>query len=269
MNHRSFPVNRSDLSRFPAMMGIVNVTPDSFSDGGLYSDFASALRHGRELAADGAAIIDVGGESTRPGFRPVSAAEERRRVIPVAEALSEDGLFVSIDTTRAETARAALEAGARMINDISGGLFDPEMVSLAADRRCWVCLGHIFPENATPEGLHNPYTAESDVVEKVLTDLRERRDCFLAAGVPRGRIVLDLGIGFGKTAEQNLAILDRIDSFHRLDCRLAVGVSRKRFLGGDTLQEKDRRTALWTSYLVKHRIDIIRVHQINPSSQTQ
>ena len=244
------------------MMGIVNVTPDSFSDGGLYGDFDSAVRHGRELAAAGAAVIDVGGESTRPGFQPVSAAEELRRVIPVIRALSDSDLFVSVDTTRAETARAALEAGARMVNDISGGLFDPEMASLAADRRCWVCLGHIFPENAAREGLHTPYTAGGDVVERVLADLRDRRDYFLAAGVPRERIVLDPGIGFGKNTEQNLAILDRIDEFFSVGCRLAVGLSRKRFLGGETLQEKDRRTALWTSYLVKHRVDIIRVHQI-------
>lgn len=269
MNHSASAVNTGDLSRFPAMMGIVNVTPDSFSDGGQYSDFASAVRHGRKLADDGAAIIDVGGESTRPHFQPVPVAEELRRVIPVVRALCDGDLFVSIDTTRAETAHAALEAGARMINDISGGLFDPEMASLAADRRCWVCLGHIFPENAAREGLHNPYTAGKDIVEKVLTDLRDRRDHFLAAGVPRARIVLDPGIGFGKNVEQNLAILDRIDEFFWLGCRLAVGLSRKRFLGGETLQEKDRRTALWTSYLVKHHVDIIRVHQINTPSLTQ
>ena len=266
-------------------MGIVNVTPDSFSDGGLYNDFAAAVQRGERLAAAGAAIIDVGGESTRPNFQPVSAAEEQRRVIPVVEALSNLGYFVSIDTTRAETARAALDAGAWMVNDISGGLFDPEMASLLARRRCWVCLGHIFPENASRERLHRPYTAGGDtggdtggnsggdagnnvidtvdIVEKVLFDLRVRRDCFLAAGVACQKIVLDPGIGFGKTTEQNLAILDRIEEFSALGCRLAVGLSRKRFLGGATLREKDRRTALWTDWLIRHRVDIIRTHQIS------
>lgn len=240
-------------------MGIVNVTDDSFSDGGLFHDADSAVHHALALIAKGAAVIDVGGESTRPGFEPVSTQTEIRRVIPVIRRLAaQPQAFISVDTTKAAVASNALDAGASMVNDISGGTFDPEIVSVAAKKNGAVCLGHVFGAAAT---MHD-FRETNDIVRDVTEFLAFRRDACLAAGVKRENIFLDPGIGFGKTLSQNLALLENIKALRSLGCRLVVGVSRKRFLGGETLDEKDRKTAEWTKRLFAAGVDLVRVHRV-------
>ncbi len=245
--------------RYPAYMGILNLTPDSFSDGGEYDALPNALLHAKELSASGAAVLDLGAESTRPGFTPISASEETARLLPVLREIRRafPQLRLSVDTTKSDVARAALHEGAWMINDISGGLFDSKMFPLAAQFGSFLCLGHIFPEG----NLHS-FRSIDDIFVRVFNDLKQRRDAALYAGVRRERIFLDPGIGFGKNAEQNLILLERIGEFRQLGCRLLVGVSRKRFLGGTTLKEKDALTAKWTQKLFDAGVDLVRVHRI-------
>lgn len=245
--------------QFPAFMGIVNVTDDSFSDGGLFSDTDSAVRHAQGLLARGAAVIDIGGESTRPGFAPIAPDEELRRVIPVIRHLaSESQAFLSVDTTKAVVASNALDAGASMVNDISGGTFDSEMIAVTVKKNAAVCLGHVFGDK---QSMHD-FSATDDIVRDVTEFLASRRDAFLAAGMKRENIFLDPGIGFGKTPEQNFTLLENIQALQSLGCRLVVGVSRKRFLGGETLGEKDRKTAEWTKRLFAAGVDLVRVHRV-------
>lgn len=216
------------------VMGVLNVTPDSFSDGGRYLGLDQALEHAREMWVRGADLIDVGGESTRPGASRVDAATELERVLPVIETLAAEGVALSVDTTRATVAAAAIEAGAHVINDVSGGLADPDMARVAADARVpWVLMhwrGHSKDMQALAE--------YGDVVADVRAELLSRVDAALAAGVAESAIVLDPGLGFAKNAEHDWALLRGLDSLLSLGFPVLVGASRKRFLGR-LLSEKD------------------------------
>ncbi len=212
----------------PRLMGIVNVTPDSFSDGGRFLDPEAALAQARHLAEAGADILDIGGESTRPGAEDVTEAEEIRRVVPLIEVLAPAlGAPISIDTRKAAVARAALAAGAAVLNDVSALRFDPAMGALAAESGAPICLMHAQGDPATMQ--KNP--RYDDVLLDVYDFLEARLAEAEAAGIPRGRVMVDPGIGFGKTAAHNLALLRRISLFHALGCVVLVGASRKRFIG--------------------------------------
>ncbi len=212
------------------LMGIINVTPDSFSDGGRFLAPAAALEQGRVLAAEGARILDVGGESTRPGAEPVAAAEELRRTVPVLEALAaaDLGVRLSIDTTKAEVAAAAIAAGATIVNDVSALRADPEMAGLVAASGVECCLMHMLGE---PRTMQREPRYAGDVVDEVKAFLAERLAFAVAAGISEERIVLDPGIGFGKTLAHNLALLGRLHELLALGRPILVGTSRKSFLG--------------------------------------
>lgn len=246
----------------PIVMGIVNVTPDSFSDGGRWLDPSAAVAHGLQLASEGTAILDVGGESTRPGAAAVSAEEERRRVVPVVEGLTAAGARVSVDTMKAAVAEAALDAGATFVNDVAA-LRDPDMAALVADRGCDVCLVHMRGE---PRTMQNDPQYD-DVVDDVRAFLTARVEVALAAGVARERIVLDPGIGFGKTVDHNLELLDRLDELVALGFPILVGTSRKSFLGKIVGRDADDRLpgTIATNVLALARgASIFRVHDVAP-----
>jgi dihydropteroate synthase len=209
------------------VMGVVNVTPDSFSDGGRYFDTDLAVAHGRRLVAEGADLVDVGGESTRPGAVRPSAAEELDRVLPVVGALAADGAAVSVDTMRAEVAAAAVEAGAVLVNDVSGGLADPAMYETVAHLGAAYVLMH-WRAHAVEMQQHTQY---GELVDDVLAELRKQLDAAVAAGVRPERIVVDPGIGFAKTGEQNWEVLAAADRLHELELPVLIATSRKRFLG--------------------------------------
>ncbi|HXH87536.1 MAG TPA: dihydropteroate synthase [Gaiellaceae bacterium] len=223
--------------RRPAVMGIVNVTPDSFSDGGLHFDPASAAAAARELAAAGAAIVDIGGESTRPGAAPVSLDEELRRVVPVLEELGGD-VPISIDTTKAEVARRALELGAELVNDVSALRADPALAGVVADAGAYLCLMHMRGE----PGSMQDDPRYDDVVAEVAAFLEERLRAAVAAGIAEERICLDPGIGFGKTVAQNLELVRRLDVLVGLGRPVLVGLSRKSTFGR-VLGDPDASTA--------------------------
>jgi dihydropteroate synthase len=246
-------------------MGIVNVTPDSFSDGGLYLDPQAAVEHGLELAHDGAAILDVGGESTRPGAQPVPAEEELRRVVPVIEGLVAAGTEsqISVDTSKASVAAAALTAGATLVNDVTALRADPEMASLVAGSGCDCCLMHMLGEPRTMQ--RDPHY--EDVVCEVKAFLEKRMSYAISAGVPEARILLDPGIGFGKTGEHNLELLARLDELAALGRPIVVGTSRKSFLGRLTGRGTDERLAgtIATNVLAYERgAAVFRVHDVRP-----
>jgi dihydropteroate synthase len=211
----------------PVVMGVVNVTPDSFSDGGEWLDAVAAIAHGRELVAQGAQILDIGGESTRPGAQPVGADEELRRVVPVLEGLAGCGARLSIDTSKASVAEAALDAGATIVNDVTALRGDPSMAALVAERGCELCLMHMLGEPRTMQ--RDP--SYGDVVDDVKAFLAERLAFAVAQGIDEQRVWLDPGIGFGKTVDHNLELLARLDELLELDRPLVVGTSRKSFLG--------------------------------------
>jgi dihydropteroate synthase len=208
-------------------MGVVNVTPDSFSDGGAWLDPGAAVAHGGDLARQGADILDVGGESTRPGAEPVEAAEELRRVVPVLVALAGAGARLSIDTSKALVAEAALQAGATLVNDVTALRGDPDMAALLAGQDCDVCLMHMLGEPRTMQ--RDP--RYGDVVDDVKAFLSERLEYAVAQGIAEERVWLDPGIGFGKTIEHNLALLQRLGELVALGRPLVIGTSRKSFLG--------------------------------------
>jgi dihydropteroate synthase len=213
------------------IMGVINVTPDSFSDGGRYFDPGTAIEHGRELHAEGAAIIDVGGESTRPGAEPVGIEEELRRVLPVIEglrdALGEGAVQISVDTSKAAVAERALEAGATFVNDVTAFRADPEMAAVVASRDADCCLMHMLGDPRTMQ--RGPHY--DDVVREIRAFLAERMEFALAAGIAEDRILLDPGIGFGKTVEHNLTLLAHLDELVTLGRPIVIGTSRKSFLG--------------------------------------
>ena len=245
----------------PLIMGVVNVTPDSFSDGGHFFAADAALAQGRALAAAGADILDIGGESTRPFADPVPLDEELRRVIPVIETLSREvGLPISIDTYKAPVARAALAAGAAIINDISALRFDPEMAPLAAVHQAPVVLMHMQGE---PKDMQvKPHY--DDLFGEIKTFFQERLEFAVSQGIPRESLVLDPGIGFGKTLEHNLEIINRLDEFLDLGCPLLLGPSRKAFIGHLTGQpagpERDAGTLAALAVGVLRGAKIVRTH---------
>jgi dihydropteroate synthase len=242
------------------IMGVLNVTPDSFSDGGKFSDVERAVTHAREMAVAGADIIDVGGESTRPGAEPVGAEEELRRVVPVIERLRD--LLVSIDTTKAVVAEQALAAGARIVNDISALRFDPRMVEVVRDAGAGVVLMHM---QGTPQTMQkNP--RYDDVVAEVRAFFAERIEFGEAHGLKKSQIAVDPGIGFGKTVEHNLELLARLEEFGTLGCPVLVGTSRKAFIGKVLACEADARlwgTAATVAWAVAHGAHIVRVHDVS------
>lgn len=248
--------------RFPRIVGIVNVTPDSFSDGGKYFNQQRAVAHALELIDAGADVLDIGGESSRPGAEPVAADEEIRRVVPVIEQIrqSHPTIPISIDTTKAVVAERALDAGATMINDISAGRFDPEMFSVAAERQVPIVLMHMQGTPATMQV--NPHY--SDVIEEILAFLHERINVARAHGIRE--IIADVGIGFGKTLEHNLTLLANLQRFAVLGVPLLLGISRKRFLGAlsgiDEPSERDTVTALMHALLLNGPVEYIRVHNV-------
>jgi dihydropteroate synthase len=224
------------------IMGVLNVTPDSFSDGGEWFDHGAAVARGRELIAQGAAIVDVGGESTRPGAAPVPEADELARVVPVVEALAGAGAQISVDTSKAGVARAALAAGATFVNDVTALRGDPAMIALVAEAGCDVCLMHMLGEPRTMQ--RDP--RYGDVVTEVRAFLEERMAAAVAAGVAEDRIALDPGIGFGKTLEHNLELLQRLDEIAALGRPVVVGTSRKSFLGQITGRDDPHQRVMGT-----------------------
>src|SRR3954468_19031973 len=243
-------------------MGVVNVTPDSFSDGGRYLDARAAIDHGEQLAAEGAAILDVGGESTRPGADPVSETEELRRVVPVVEGLA--GIArVSIDTSKVAVATAALDAGADYVNDVTAFRGDPELAGLVGDRGVDCCLMHML---GTPRTMQQDPRYD-DVVSEVKAFLEARLAYAVGEGVPEERVMLDPGIGFGKTVEHNLELIRRLDEIVALGRPVVFGVSRKSFLGRITGREVGERLpgTIATNVLALERgASVFRVHEVAP-----
>ena len=262
----------------PLIMGVLNVTPDSFSDGGKFDSLTSALDHAKVLSMAGANIIDIGGESTRPGADRVALAEEQARVVPVitelrkyldANGLSE--IQISIDTMNSATARVAVNAGASIINDVSGGLADPEMLSVAAETSATFVIGHWRGFSDAMDAL-NTY---ENIAKDVADELRSRVDAAVAAGVARERIVLDPGLGFAKDMKQNWQLVARLDELEKLGLPILVGASRKRFIAGAIEPEdpasadnnrRDLATAVLTALLLQRKLWGVRVHNVLATS---
>ena len=240
------------------VMGILNVTPDSFADGGLHYEESLAITHGLEMIEDGVDIIDVGGESTRPGADRISEEEEQARVIPVIRELAIKGVAISVDTMRASTAKLAVEAGASIVNDVSGGAADPDMFSTVAQLGCKYTLMHWRGHSKDM----NEKASYGDVVAEVIEEVTLQLDKALAAGVKRENIILDPGIGFAKNAEHNWEVLNRIDEFVALGYPVLIGHSRKRFLGGEHPDEREEATVAVTQSLVGKGIWAVRVHGV-------
>lgn len=250
------------LPRRPLVMGILNVTPDSFSDGGQFAAESAAVEHGLRLAAAGADVIDVGGESTRPYSEPIDARTERRRVLGVIEKLaSQLQIPISIDTSKAAVARDALAAGAEIVNDVTALRADPAMVEVALASSAGLCVMHM---QGTPADMQDNPTYE-DVVGEVLAFLRNRRDELTAAGIDPARIALDPGIGFGKSHQHNLTLVAGAWRFHELGCPLLVGHSRKAFIGkvlGDKSADRTAGTIGIALSLAAQGVQIVRVHDV-------
>ncbi len=251
-------------------MGVVNVTPDSFSDGGAFLDADAAIAHGKALARDGADIVDVGGESTRPGAQRVSAEEEARRVLPVVRALSASGAVVSVDTMRAEVAAAAVELGASVVNDVSGGLADPEMAGVVRDARVPFVAMHWRGHSDRMDEL----AVYDDVVADVVAELRTALARLVDAGVDAEQVVLDPGLGFAKTGTHNWELLAHLDALHALGRPLLVGASRKGFLGAllsdaegkpRSMDARDDATAAITALAAWSGMWAVRVHEVRAS----
>lgn len=246
----------------PCLMGIVNVTPDSFSDGGKYFDAAAAIDHGLELADEGAGILDIGGESTRPYSTPVTEEEELRRVTTVVHGLKNQiDVPISIDTTKAAVARAAIEAGAEIINDVSGLERDPDMLPLAIESGAGVCVMH---SQGTPQTMQDDPRYEN-VVQEVYDYLQDRRQTLITAGVHVSRICLDPGIGFGKTHAHNLELMVNCHRFHNIGSPLLVGHSRKGFIAhvlGDKHADRTAGTIGSAISLTLQGVQVIRIHDV-------
>ncbi|MET9116300.1 dihydropteroate synthase [Streptomyces longwoodensis] len=254
-----------------AVMGVVNVTPDSFSDGGRWFDTTAAVKHGLTLVAEGADLVDVGGESTRPGATRVDEAEELRRVIPVVRGLASEGVVVSVDTMRASVAEQALAAGAALVNDVSGGLADPAMVPVVADAGAPFVVMHWrgFLEGGAVRGVYD------DVVSEVVDELHARVEAVLAGGIAPDRIVVDPGLGFSKEAGHDLTLLARLDRLRALGHPLLVAASRKRFLGRvlagpegapPPARERDAATAAVSALAAQAGAWAVRVHEVHATA---
>ena len=255
----------------PVIMGILNLTPDSFSDGGQFDSVKSAVDAATSMVANGANIIDIGGESTRPGAERISLEIELERVIPVIERLSAQGTYVSIDTMRSEVAAAAISAGARMVNDVSGGLSDPDMFNVVASFGVPIVVMHWRgPSKTMQENIHY-----KNALVEVCSELQDRTKAALNAGIHRSNIILDPGIGFGKEAEHNWELLQNIDALLGIGYPVLVGVSRKRFLGAllaDTegtprdVRMRDVASAAVSAYLLQRGAWGVRVHDVQSTS---
>jgi dihydropteroate synthase len=267
--HRTPPRGRDQLNvcavaydAYWQIMGIVNVTPDSFSDGGEWFELDAAIAHGRELVAQGAAIVDVGGESTRPGSLPVQDGEELRRVVPVIEALRDCDARLSIDTSKRVVAEAALAAGATYVNDVTAFRAEPQLAGLVADAGCDCCLMHMLGEPRTMQE-HPRY---DDVVSEVKAFLEERLAFAVAEGIAEERVQLDPGIGFGKTIEHNLELLRRLGEIAALGRPVVIGTSRKSFLGRITGRDDPHQRVIGTvatNVLALERgASVFRVHDV-------
>ncbi|MFB6659422.1 dihydropteroate synthase [[Kitasatospora] papulosa] len=252
-------------------MGVVNVTPDSFSDGGHWFDTTAAIKHGLELVAEGADLIDVGGESTRPGASRVDEAEELRRVIPVVRGLASEGVTVSVDTMRAVVAEQSVAAGAALVNDVSGGLADPGMIPAVADAEVPFVVMHWrgFSESMNSRAVYG------DVVGEVVAELRERMEAVIEGGVTPERLVIDPGLGFAKDAAQDLALVAHLDRLRDLGRPLLVAASRKRFLGHvlaaegaapPPARERDAATAAVSALSAAAGAWAVRVHAVRPTA---
>lgn len=252
----------------PLIMGILNVTPDSFSDGGKYADRQSAVQQVQRMLSEGVDIIDIGGESTRPNSDPVPALEQIARVVPVIEAIRQESeVFISIDTTSSEVAQAALDAGANLINDVSAGLNDPAILTLAATRNVPIILMH---SKGTPKTMQdNPHY--DNVVQEVIDALQQRIAAALAAGIQRDNIILDVGIGFGKRKQDNLDLLAQLAAFVALGFPVLLGTSRKRFMGSicDVSEPAElvTATAVTTALGVMDGVSLFRVHDVRENRQ--
>ena len=255
------------LDRGPIVMGVLNVTPDSFSDGGDTLANTKAVQVGRQMIADGARIIDIGGESTRPGAAPVSPAEEQRRILPVIAALTGHGALISVDTQNAATMAAALDVGATIVNDVSALTYDPGAVRLVADRRCPVALMHM---RGTPATMLS-HAIYGDVASEVFSELGGMIAAAEVAGVTRSNIAIDPGIGFAKTAEQSVELLQRLPVLLGLGCRILVGVSRKSLIGriSGVADPKQRMTGSLAAglFALTQGATILRVHDVAATVQ--
>ena len=252
-----------DLSKRGMLMGVLNVTPDSFSDGGEFFDCDRAIERGIRMASEGADIIDIGGESTRPGAEPISAKEELNRVIPVIEKLrAKIDISISIDTSKSKVASAALDGGASMINDVTAGRADEKILPLAVTRKAALVLMHMQGDPQTMQ--KNPHYG--DVVKEVADFFRQQYDRALECGVDPMAIAFDPGIGFGKTLEQNLMLLKNLERLRVHNRPLVVGVSRKSFLGklvgSDEMSDRLAPTVAFTSMLRSRGADVLRVHDV-------
>ena len=245
--------------------GILNVTPDSFSDGGRYTDAGAAIAHARRMRAQGADVIDIGGESTRPGAQPIAPEEELQRVLPVVEALVQEGIRVSVDTVHAATAKAAIEAGAEIINDVTAGLHDPEMLSTVAATDARIVLMHSRGIDVLVD------TEYDDVVQEVAEYLAERVAAAEAAGIPFDRIMIDPGFGFSKNPDDNWQLLARLRSLTGLFLPILVGTSRKRFLAHASIGEaepadRDAATAATSLLAAQRGAAAVRVHEVSSTA---
>ena len=246
------------------VMGVLNITPDSFSDGGLFLKPEAALEQAKQLVADGATILDVGGESTRPGAARVSIEEEIARVVPVIEAIKSLGVEISIDTMNAETARAAIAAGATIINDVSGGKNDPAIFKVAAKTNKPIIISHWRGHSDQMDSLNQYHSIGKDVASELLEQTQKAEE----AGTPKQDIIIDPGLGFAKDADQNWQLLDELQELEKLGFPILIGASRKRFIAArltepDTVEARDRATAkLMHELTQQYNIWGIRVHNV-------
>ena len=245
------------------LMGILNVTPDSFSDGGQFNKLGTALKQANTLVKEGADILDIGGQSTRPGAVQISLEEELSRVLPVVEKVRQEmSIPISVDTTRAKVAKSAVELGADIINDISGGTFDEEMLPTVAKLQVPIILMHI---KGIPETMQQK-TDYQDLIGEIISFLSQQIDAAMAEGVERSQIIIDPGIGFGKTYQHNLEILNRLQEFTTLNAPILIGTSRKSFIG-HILNQKDPQKRVWGTAAtccaaIANHADILRVHDV-------
>lgn len=254
----------------PLIMGILNVTPDSFSDGGQFNNIEAAINHGKRMIDEGADIIDIGGESTRPGSKRISIEEQIERVVPIINAISETlpkHVEISIDTTRSKVAEAALNSGATIVNDVSGGNDDPEMISFCSEKKCPYIIMHMLgsPETMQTDPVYN------DVVSEIKIFLETRIEDCIKTGIDNNNIIIDPGIGFGKTREHNLALLKALKAFVDTEYSVLLGTSRKRFMGSictvNKVDELIGATAATTALGVQAGVKIFRVHDVKPNRQ--
>lgn len=266
---RAAPASWADIlpAGRPAIMGIVNVTPDSFSDGGRHASHAAAIDHGRRLLAEGADILDIGGESTRPGADPVSAEEEQRRVLPVIAALADDGALISIDSYRAATMRLAVDAGAAVINDVTALTGDPDSMAAAAAAGCPVVLMHMRGAPKTMQVAPDYH----DVVQDVTNYLVRQIARCAQVGIPRARIALDPGIGFGKTVAHNAALMRGLPTLRQLGCPILIGFSRKstiaKISAGEPADQRLPGSIAGALFAFHKGAKILRVHDVAATRQ--